>query len=176
MDDHSQNKPSSRSQEPQNLTQRLRSLSKRLAATFVAVGRPVPDPVTLATMTADLASRYADEQIVAGLTRVRSECRFIALVDIIDRIPGGGADDGRPGVEEAWAKCPRDEDSSCVWTEEMAKAFGAARPMLRAGDQVGARMVFKEVYTRLVESARRQGVSLRWSRHWAGIKLTKSVL
>lgn len=163
MDDHCLTKQQNQSQEQHDsLTQRLKTLSERLAATFVAVGRPVPDSVALATMTADLASRYTDEQIIVALERVRRECRFIALVDIIERIPGAGADDGRPGVEEAWALCPKDEDSSCVWTDEMAEAFGVARPMLRAGDQVAARMAFKEVYPRLLESARLDGEPVRW--------------
>ncbi|MBZ5721173.1 MAG: hypothetical protein LAO03_12410 [Acidobacteriia bacterium] len=137
-------------------------MSERLAATYVAVGRPVPDAKTLATMAADLASLYTDAQIIAALARVRLECRFIAPVDIIERIPGAGADDGRPGVEEAWALCPKDESSSCVWTEEMMEAFGVARPMLQAGDHVAARMTFKEAYSRALESARREGIPVRW--------------
>jgi hypothetical protein len=122
----------------------------------------VPDPQALATMTADLASRYTDEQITAALERVRVECRFIALVDIIERIPGSGDDDGRPGVEEAWSLCPKDDQHSAVWTTEMAEAFGAARPLLLSGDQVAARMAFKEVYSHLLENARRDGTPVRW--------------
>jgi hypothetical protein len=139
-------------------------LSERLAATYVAVGRPVPDAATLATMTADLAARYADEHIFIALARVRFECRFIALVDIVERIPGAGADDGRPGPEEAWALCPKQEENSAVWTTEMAEAFGnGAQQLLRDGDQVAARMAFRECYPRLVAHARREGTQVRWS-------------
>jgi hypothetical protein len=122
----------------------------------------VPDPVALATMTADLASRYTDEQIVAALVRVRLECRFISLAEIIERIPGAGADDGRPEVEEAWAMIPKSEDGSIVWTVEMAEAFGAARQLVRDGDSIGARMTFKEVYARLVAKAHRENIPVRW--------------
>ncbi len=111
----------------------------------------MPDSTALATMTADLARRYTDEQIVAALERVRLECRFIALVDIIERIPGSGVEDGRPGPEEAWSLCPKDDELSVVWTPEMAQAFGAARPILLSGDAVGARMAFREVYSRLLK-------------------------
>jgi hypothetical protein len=123
----------------------------------------VPDPVALATITADLANRFTDAQIIAALERVRLECRHVAMVDIIERIPGAGLDDGRPSPEEAWSMCPKDENDSCVWTDEMSEAFGAARPLLRDGDHVAARMAFREVYQRVVATARRDGIPVRWS-------------
>lgn len=70
--------------------------------------------------------------------------------------------DGRPGADEAWAMIPRDEYASCVMTEEMAHALRVAQPLLNEGDQVAARMAFKESYARLVDAAKRAGTPVKW--------------
>ncbi len=74
------------------------------------------------------------------------------------------ADDGRPGPQEAWALAMRstDEGDTIVWTAEIAEAFGEALPVLNAGDEIGARMSFLEVYGRLVDAARRARIAPRW--------------
>lgn len=92
--------------------------------------------------------------------------RFMPLpADLIAQIQGAAADDGRPGAEEAWAIAMRaqDEADTVVWTEEIAQARGIAQPILDAGDEVGARMAFKEAYGRIVERARQEGRSPAWS-------------
>ncbi len=86
--------------------------------------------------------------------------------DIIRAIEGYSADDGRPGAEEAWSIAAQafDESATVVWTPEIAQAFGIARPILRdLGDEVGARMAFKEAYTRIVAELRRRGETPAWS-------------
>lgn len=91
--------------------------------------------------------------------------RFMPVpADILAQIEGLVADDGRPGPEEAWACALRsaDEDATVVWTEETAKAWAVAGPVLDGGDQIGARMAFKEAYTRLTDEARRA----RRPPHW----------
>lgn len=77
--------------------------------------------------------------------------------------------DGRPGDEEAWALVLRDRDDdptherlTTVWTREMLAAWGFARPVLAAGDKIGARMAFREAYNREVELARRRCEPVRW--------------
>lgn len=80
--------------------------------------------------------------------------------DIIGRIQ---ALDGRPGPEEAWSMIPRDEYATVVWTEEIAQAWGVARPLLTEGDQVAARMAFLERYRALVRRARDDGIPVRWT-------------
>lgn len=72
-------------------------------------------------------------------------------------------DDGRPGVEKAWGMIPKDESSSCLWTEEMAKAFGAASPLMNEGDMIGARMAFKETYEKSCIVSRDEGKPVKWS-------------
>ena len=80
--------------------------------------------------------------------------------DIIGRLQ---VMDGRPGPEEAWAMMPRDEDTTVVWTQEMASAWGVALPLLNERDQVAARMAFTEQYRKLVQGARDRGEPARWS-------------
>ena len=57
---------------------------------------------------------------------------------------------------------PKDEHGSAVMTEEMAEAYGIAAPLLNEGDKYGARMAFKEAYTRIVESNKLSGISPKW--------------
>lgn len=70
--------------------------------------------------------------------------------------------DGRIGAEEAWAMFPHDEETSAVITDEMAEAMQSARPLLNDGDKVGARMAFKEAYTRITTQNKFNGVSPKW--------------
>lgn len=83
---------------------------------------------------------------------------------LIAHINGPNAADQRPGAEEAWANAllSRDESDTVVWTREAAEAFAIASPVLAMGDEVGARMAFKETYNRLVEVARRAGRPAEW--------------
>lgn len=91
--------------------------------------------------------------------------RFPPLpADVIAQIDGQAAADGRPGADEAWATAlkARDEAASLVWTEETAQAWSLARTVLQLGDEVGARMAFREAYNRLVDDARRQCRPIEW--------------
>lgn len=90
--------------------------------------------------------------------------RFTPLpADILAQIEGKG--DGRPDEEEAWAIALRstDEQTTVVWTQEIAQAIQEVKVVLAAGDRVGARMSFKAVYTRLVADARKAQVEIEWS-------------
>lgn len=85
--------------------------------------------------------------------------------DVIAQIEWLVADDGRPGAEEAWAMCcnAADESETVVWSGEMSQAYALAMPLMQEGDNVGARMAFKEAYSRLVDSARRERKPVAWS-------------
>lgn len=92
--------------------------------------------------------------------------RFVPTpADILAQIAGLAGDDGRPGPEEAWALALRasDEAATVVWTEEVAQAWGIAKIVHDGGDEVGARMAFKEAYTRLVGEAREARKAPQWS-------------
>lgn len=110
-------------------------------------------------MAQDL-SAHPLEQVLVALTRCRREVKGrLTLADILSRL-----DDGRPGVEEAWAIVAQtlgNESRSIVWTEEMAAAYGVA--MNLADDQVAARMAFKEHYNAAVQQARDSKQPVRWS-------------
>ncbi len=91
--------------------------------------------------------------------------RFLPMpADVLAQIEGLAADDGRPGPEEAWACALRssDESKTIVWTDEMAQAWEIASPVFNGGDEIGARMAFKESYARLVDEARRARRPAHW--------------
>jgi hypothetical protein len=73
--------------------------------------------------------------------------------------------DGRPDENEAWAVSltSQDERETVTWTSEMAEAFDLAKPLLAVGDEIGARMAFKDAYKRLVIAARSLNRPVRWS-------------
>lgn len=81
--------------------------------------------------------------------------------DIIAQISGN---DGRPEADEAWSMSlsALSERDTVVWTAEMQQAFEIARPVLNAGDKIGARMAFKDAYARLLSQARSAGTSAKW--------------
>lgn len=104
-------------------------------------------------MAEDL-SCYPPEVVKKALRRVRAEhAGKLTLKAIIDRIDEAV---GRPSPNEAWATASQalDESKTIVWTDEMAQAWSAARPLAYAGDMIGARMAFLSAYERLVRDAR----------------------
>ena len=103
---------------------------------------------------------FDEPAVLAALTRCRKELdgKPFNIAAVISRI-----DDGRPGIEAAWAMLPHDEETSTVWTDEMAQAWGIAEPLLQDGDRVAARMAFKEAYAKLVVDARDRKERPNWS-------------
>lgn len=90
-------------------------------------------------------AQYPLIEVRAGLdAHIRDPKRgqFLPMpADVIAQINGLVADDGRPGAEEAWAVAYRatNEAATVVWTDEMAEAFGLARPLLLAVQRGGTR-------------------------------------
>lgn len=70
--------------------------------------------------------------------------------------------DGRPSADEAWALYPRSEADSAVINNEIAEAMATVHYLLDEGDKIGARMSFKDAYTRIVEQNKIQGIKPRW--------------
>lgn len=85
--------------------------------------------------------------------------------DVVAQIDAFAKLDGRPGPEEAWAIAvlAADETRTIVWSEEIAAAWGIAKAVHDQGDDVGARMAFKDAYNRLVANARRENKPTVWS-------------
>jgi len=138
----------------------MKRLLENLAATVELMGQSI-SPTAISMMARDL-SKYPTDTVIEALQSVRNtKSRFTqdAVVKEIERL----TPDGRPGADEAWAMIPRDEYASCVMTEEMSGALHVAQPLLYEGDQVAARMAFKEAYARLVDTAKRAGTPVRWT-------------
>ncbi|MFY1969589.1 hypothetical protein ACOTHT_30785 [Achromobacter xylosoxidans] len=89
---------------------------------------------------------------------------MIQPAHIVAQIEGAAAQDGRPEADEAWSIAMQadDEAVTVVWTDEIAAALAAARPVLARGDEVGARMAFKAAYGRMVSKARAEFRPVRW--------------
>jgi len=131
-------------------------LIKAIAVTAELTGTELTETAK-AAMVQDL-SVFPVEQVMTALVRCRRELKGrLRVADVIERL-----DDGRPGVEEAWALCPKDESQTAVWTDEVSEAFGVASQMLDVGDQIAARMAFKEKYIELVTNARNEHRPVRW--------------
>lgn len=134
----------------------MQSLTEALAVTAELTGTDMSKHAAR-VMAEDLA-RFPVAQVLGALTRCRRELRGrLTIADVIARI-----DDGRPGVEEAWAMIPKSEGASVVWTAEMARAFGVAAPLMDS-DEVAARMAFKEAYGKAVSEARNAGTPTKWT-------------
>lgn len=130
---------------------------KAVCVTAELCGRTFTEAAA-AVFCADLAA-YPEDAVFAALARCRREVKgMLTTQDVISRL-----DDGRPGVEQAWAMIPAGEDDTIVWTAEMAEAHAACAPLLAEGGRIAARMAFKEVYTKAVTRAVADGVPVQWS-------------
>jgi hypothetical protein len=128
-----------------------------IAVTAELCGRTF-SPAAAMVFASDLDG-FAEQAVLGALTRCRKEVRgMLTLQDVVSRL-----DDGRPGVEQAWAMLPHGEDASVVWCVEMAQAWGGAYPLLADGDRIGARMAFKEAYAKQVADARDQRIAPKWT-------------
>ena len=133
------------------------ALLDALAVTAELTGTELTKPAAR-VMLADLQA-YPSSHVLAALSRCRRELKGrLTLAAILERL-----DDGRPGANEAWAMIPQDESGSVVWTEEMATAFGAAHPLLAAGQIIAARQTFLEVYERECATARAMLRPPKWT-------------
>lgn len=132
-------------------------LIKAVAVTAELCGRTFSAEAA-AVFVKDL-ERFPESAVIGALARCRREVKgLLTLADVISRL-----DDGRPGVEEAWAMVPKTEADSVVWTDEMCSAFSACDHMLEMGDLIAARMAFKEAYTKAMDRARDAGRPVNWS-------------
>lgn len=72
--------------------------------------------------------------------------------------------DGRPTGDEAWATAlvSMDQEETIRWTTETAIALSACRPILSAGDRIGARRAFLDSYEKLILAARIRNFPAIW--------------
>lgn len=137
-------------------------------SSLLSRGKYVPNPTNTALFFRAL-SRHPIEAVRAGFDAHVSSTERGQFVpnpaDILAQIEGMAAVDGRPDAEEAWALSIRaaDEAETVVWTDEMAQAWQVCQPVMAMGDEVGARMAFKQSYARMVEDARRLRRQVAWT-------------
>lgn len=138
----------------------LPQLVATICATADSLGAQIT-PQAAAMMANDLACHDFDAVCLALAECRRTLKGRFALADVIARI---AARDGRPSRDEAWAIAlsSQDESDTVVMTEEIQLALAAARPVLDAGDKVGARMAFLSAYDRYLEEARAEGAPVSW--------------
>jgi|GEM_PF-1245285 len=136
------------------------TLLQAVMVTAELCGSPFTRESVATVFIEDLAG-YPEPPVLAALKRCRLEHKGrLTVADVLSRI-----EDGRPGPEAAWAQIAtlQDERKSLVWCEEMRQAWAVALPLLGSGDEVAARMTFKEEYTRLLTAARRERTPPQWS-------------
>jgi hypothetical protein len=117
------------------------------------------------TALADIPMDQLRQAIRAAIQELKWFPKVAELRELAGALPGT-LSDGRPGPEEAWARMPkgrRMEDDSIVWCEEERVAYGVCRSLLLDGDQIGARMAFKERYERELAEARSQRKPAKWT-------------
>lgn len=135
-------------------------LALAIAATAELLGYPMTaDAVEL--MADDLAD-YPTDAVIGALKACRRELTGkLTPGAVIQRVL---AADGRPGKDEAWAiaMTTNDEFETVVLTDEIQLALAAAKPVLDAGDKIGARMSFLSAYERFVSQAREDAKPVNW--------------
>ncbi|WP_198116908.1 hypothetical protein [Massilia rhizosphaerae] len=134
-----------------------------LAEVLAGYGKPLPEKAEINIWFSQLAP-FPPSTIKMAFEAYRVERPDFAPV------PNGIAarcklQDGRPDENEAWAVAltSQDERETVVWTSEMAEAFTVARPLLTTGDEIGARMAFKDAYKRLMNEARALNRPVSWA-------------
>lgn len=150
-----------------------------LAVTAEVMGTELK-PGAVMVMVQDLA-QFDFAAVANALVRCRRELSGkLTLKAIIDILAPGG---GWVSANEAWALAlpALDEAATIVWTPEIAKAWQVAKPILDAGDKIGARMAFIPAYERLVEQSRQAGrqphfeVSAGWDPNMREAAIQKAV-
>ncbi len=128
--------------------------SQVIRATFDNYGRQAPLPETLRVWWASLEPYGIQEFRMACLAHIRREPKFPpTIAQLLELL--GHREPGRIGAEEAWSRAVLacDESETVVMNDEIAQAWGVAKPIMDLGDEVGARMAFKEAYLRITSHA-----------------------
>lgn len=130
-----------------------------LFATAEVMGQQLTQAAAL-VMVEDLRE-HAEPVLTAALRSCRVEGGRLTVASILKHAQSA---DGRPGKDEAWAiaMTTNDEFETVVLTDEIQLALAAAKPVLDAGDKVGARMAFISAYERFVGQAREDAKPANW--------------
>lgn len=121
---------------------------KTIAVTAELTGTELSEPA-LRVFEARL-SDYPEKDVLAALEKCQVELRGrLTVADVIDRIRTSG---GHPSGNEAWALVisSQDEEETVVLTDQVAEAAAVAQSIIDSGDEVGARMAFRDAYDRII--------------------------
>lgn len=138
-----------------------KELFRMVKTVFAGYGKSAPDaetfdafilflkPFPMATIRAALAQHCDSSEFAPTAAVIARRCKEL---------------DGRPSADEAWSVALQgaNEAETVVWTAETARAFFACKPILDAGDKIGARMAFRDAYNRLVADARTRREPVKW--------------
>lgn len=129
--------------------------------------QPLPEAALNVYWTA--LQRYPFAQVEAAMQAHISDAErgkwMPKVADIVAQIQAATPDDGHPSPDEAWgviAQIIDNEKETAFLTEPMREAWAGCSAILELGDEVGARMCFREVYAKAVSKARRGGIAPRW--------------
>lgn len=92
------------------------------------------------TALAAILEQHGEGAIAAIDAVMRKEDR-LNLRTVEKYLPGR-----HPDADVAWAHVPKDESGCAYVTTAMMHAYGAAEPLIEAGDMIAARMAFKASY------------------------------
>jgi hypothetical protein len=126
-----------------------------IKATFDNYHRDQPMNETLRLWWEMLGAFDITQVRAACLQHIAQEARYAPTIGNLLEILNAGAKVGRLGAEEAWAIAVKacDERETVMLTDQIAEAWGICKPIMDLGDEVGARMAFKEAYQRLSASS-----------------------
>lgn len=142
-------------------SEEIAQLAGAICATAETLGQTIS--ATAAELMAGDLAEFSPKDIRSALQACRRELTGkLTLATVLQRIQ---AEDGRPGRDEAWAiaLASSDEFDTVVMTDEIQLALNAARPVLDAGDKIGARMAFMSAYDRFVYDSRATGTPVKWN-------------
>ena len=127
-------------------------LIEELGATMELSGQQIR-PAALALLASDL-SHIEKPLLRMALARIRAEHKGAILTGTVLQYVDHAMGRLLPAEAYALALSSSDEQSTVVWTNEIAEAWAVAAPLLRAGDKFGARQAFIESYARITGEAR----------------------
>lgn len=123
--------------------------------TFNNYGREAPMQETLRMWWGLLAEFEIVTVRLAFSRHVVADTKFPPSIGQILEILNAGNKARRLGAEEAWTLAVKacDETETVILNDEIAQAWGICKPVMDIGDEIGARMAFKEAYQRITAAA-----------------------
>lgn len=126
---------------------------RAFAAHAAVFNKPVTDDL-VGIYWAILSDFLIEDVERAFVMHIKTSRFFPMPAELMELIPSA-AIAKHIGADEAWAiaLASFDERETVVWTQQIAEAKAIAQDVFNAGDEIGARMAFKDAYNRIIASA-----------------------